>query len=555
MRLIRFFMRRSRPAVLLAILAGILSGATSAGLIALIHRTLDTAAPDLARMAWMFAALCALQVAGQVAAEILLLRLTEDTILDLRLEMGRRILAAPLRRLEDAGSHRLLATIAGDVRSIADAVTLSPLLFMNIAILLGCLFYMAWLSWQLFLFVFGFLTVVMFLYQQASRRGARFLAMARNSSDSVYGALRGLTEGTKELKLHAGRRRAFLRDILGESSRELRRYTVVGMLTYRTAGVIGRVMFMVLIGLLLFLAPSFLAVGREETNGFVLVILYMLMPLTALLNTLPNIGAAQVALNKVERLGLFLSESVSEKNEPMQLPAAPSWRSLEMAGVTHTYRTERDDDEFSLGPIDLTFRPGELVFIVGGNGSGKTTLAKLLVGLYTPESGEIRLDGEPVTDASLEWYRQHFTMVFSDFYLFDQLLGIGFPDLDVQAKSYLVKLGLDSKLKIEGGHLSTTGLSQGQRKRLSLLTAYLEDRPIYVFDEWAADQDPTFKAVFYRELLPELKRGGKTVFVITHDDHYFDLADRVVKLDSGQVDLDARGGGAAVRQEPRERVS
>ncbi len=551
MGLIRFFMRRSRSAVLLALLAGVLSGATSAGLIALIHVALDSGGSDLARVAWMFAALCVLQIGGQIAAEVLLLRLTEDTILDLRLEMGRRILSAPLRRLEDAGAHRLLATIAGDVRSIADAVTLSPLIFMNTAIILGCLGYMAWLSWQLLFFVLGFLVVVLFLYRQASRQGARFLQRARESSDSVYGALRGLTEGTKELKLHADRRRAFLRDVLGKPSAELRRYTVVGMLTYRTAGVIGRVMFMVLIGLLLFIAPALLQIDRQAINGFVLVILYMLMPLTALLNTLPNLGTAQVALSKVERLGLFLSENASEKNEPVALPAAPVWRELELAGVIHTYHSERDDHEFSLGPIDLAFRPGELVFIVGGNGSGKTTLAKLLVGLYTPEGGEIRLDGEPVTELTLERYRQLFTMVFSDFYLFDQLLGIEFPDLDVRAESYLRKLELHHKLKIEEGRLSTTGLSQGQRKRLSLLTAYLEDRPIYVFDEWAADQDPAFKAVFYRELLPELKRGGKTVFVITHDDHYFDLADRVIKLDTGQVALDT---GAAGWQAAREKA-
>ncbi|MCB1035646.1 MAG: cyclic peptide export ABC transporter, partial [Acidobacteria bacterium] len=79
-----------------------------------------------------------------------------------------------------------------------------------------------------------------------------------------------------------------------------------------------------------------------------------------------------------------------------------------------------------------------------------------------------------------------------------------------------------------------------QRKRLALVTALLEDRPVYLFDEWAADQDPEFKEVFYHQLLPELKARGKTAIVISHDDRYYDVADRVVKLDTGRVVSDHR---------------
>jgi putative ATP-binding cassette transporter len=180
-------------------------------------------------------------------------------------------------------------------------------------------------------------------------------------------------------------------------------------------------------------------------------------------------------------------------------------------------------------------RPGELLFLVGGNGSGKTTLAKLLTGLYAPEAGEVRLDGAPVTDATRDRYRELWTVVFSDAFVFDRLLGAVAPDLDARAREYLVRLQLDHKVTVSGGVLSTTELSQGQRKRLALLAAYLDDRPIYLFDEWASDQDPLFKEVFYRQLLPELKGRGKAVVVISHDDRYYDVADRVVKLENGRV--------------------
>jgi putative ATP-binding cassette transporter len=90
-------------------------------------------------------------------------------------------------------------------------------------------------------------------------------------------------------------------------------------------------------------------------------------------------------------------------------------------------------------------------------------------------------------------------------------------------------------VKVVDGAFSNRALSTGQRKRLALVVAYLEDRPFYLFDEWAADQDPSFKAVFYEQLLPELRARGKAVIVITHDDRYFDLADRLLKLDNGQI--------------------
>ncbi len=175
------------------------------------------------------------------------------------------------------------------------------------------------------------------------------------------------------------------------------------------------------------------------------------------------------------------------------------------------------------------------MFIAGGNGSGKTTLAKLLTGLYVPDSGQILWNGHPVTDQNREAYRQSFAAVFSDFYLFPSLLGIADADVDARADRYLEMLHLRHKVQVKDGRLSTLDLSQGQRKRLALLTAYLEDRPIYLFDEWAADQDPFFKEVFYRQLLPELKKRNKTAVVISHDDRYYDAADRIIKLDSGRI--------------------
>jgi putative pyoverdin transport system ATP-binding/permease protein len=191
---------------------------------------------------------------------------------------------------------------------------------------------------------------------------------------------------------------------------------------------------------------------------------------------------------------------------------------------------------FLLGPIDLSIRAGEVTFIVGGNGSGKSTLAKVMTGLYPPQSGGIYIDDVLVTEQNQEWYREHFSSIFHDFYLFEQCLGFDRANLDREVEDYLQQLQLDRKVSVNNGVLSTIDLSQGQRKRLALLVSYLEDRPIYLFDEWASDQEPLFRDLFYKQILVKLKQRGKAVIVITHDDRYFHLADRLIKLNYGKIE-------------------
>jgi putative ATP-binding cassette transporter len=223
----------------------------------------------------------------------------------------------------------------------------------------------------------------------------------------------------------------------------------------------------------------------------------------------------------------------------------PDWRTIRLENIRHTYENPEGENGFQLGPIDLTIEAGEVVFVTGGNGSGKTTLVKILAGLYSPDAGRIVVDGKPVCESGQDNHRQHFSAVFADFHLFEKLLGLS--TLDAEATEYLRHLRLDHKVKVEAGKLSTIRLSQGQKKRLALLTAYLEGRSIYLFDEWAADQDPNFREFFYREVIPGLKARGKTVIVVTHDERYFHLADRLIKLEFGRLISDGMTDAGGVR--------
>jgi putative pyoverdin transport system ATP-binding/permease protein len=258
----------------------------------------------------------------------------------------------------------------------------------------------------------------------------------------------------------------------------------------------------------------------------------MMTPLWNVIDTWPVIGRGTLAVERVKEVASLLDSRML----PAVAPRADlEWEQLQLKSIVFTYPAHDGSRPFQLGPLDFSLRPGEVVFVAGGNGSGKSTFAKVLTGLYPPDAGEIRLNGHRVSESTREWYHAYFSAIFSDFHLFDRLLGLSGPDLDARASDYLARLELEGKVQVENGLFSTTALSSGQRKRLALLTALLEDRPIYVFDEWAADQDAHFRDIFYTVLVPELRRKGKGVVVISHDDRYYRLGDRSLRLADGQM--------------------
>jgi putative ATP-binding cassette transporter len=264
--------------------------------------------------------------------------------------------------------------------------------------------------------------------------------------------------------------------------------------------------------------------------------MFLRTPISMILDAVPAVIRGHVALQAIDDLAL--GETVHFNMPPK---AAEPFRELRLSNVQYRYPGQSDEFAFQLGPIDLHVRRGELIFIVGGNGSGKSTLAKLLTGLYQPSEGTVALNGVTLDVSNSEWHREHFAAIFADFYLFADVLGENgqLDGLEERVDHYLQRLGLAHKVQFVDGRLSTTALSQGQRKRLALLLLMMEGREVLLLDEWAADQDPVFRHVFYHELLPELQAAGKTVIAITHDDRYFDVADRIYRLDYGQlVDYD-----------------
>lgn len=527
-----------------ATLAGMVGGAGVTGLLATINRGLHEPGGTSAPLLLAFAGLCVVALAGSILSDMGTNYVGQHVIARLREELGRKILTAPLDRLERYRTHRLVPVLTHDVDVISDFAFCFAPLAVSLTITLGCLAYLAILSWPMFLATALAVVIGSVIQYLARSRGLAGFNAARELEDEMQKNYRALAEGAKELRINRPRReRVFVHRLQGTAER-IRDVQIRSINLFVVAKGLGTSLFFIVIGVALAIHSVWPDPGSTTLSGFVLVILYMKGPLEVLIGNLPIVSRAQVAFQRIAELsGAFSTPEPDLALTDAGRPLA-GLRSIALDRVVYAFSPAEPGgatEPFVLGPIDLSLDEGELLFIVGDNGSGKTTLIKLLLGLYKPQSGKLLWNGAAVTDADRDDYRQLFTTVFADYFLFEDVLERD-GDRTGEAVRYLERLEIAHKVSIADGRFSTTDLSTGQRKRLALIQAWLEHRPVLVFDEWAADQDPTFRRIFYTEILPDLKRQGKTIVVISHDERYFHVADRVIRLDGGRLDTGLPGG-------------
>lgn len=543
MSLIGFLLRTSRGVVLLSITAAAISGLGGVGLIALVHSELGRANPSAGIVGLAFAGLCVLVASGRVVAQVAIARLGQGAVTAMAVRLCRKVLALPLARFEELDSSKLLAVLTEDIVIVAGSLSGIPQLAINIPLIAICLVYLGYLSPIILACGAGFATLAVGIYLALLAPAMRQIGDARAGQDALVGHFRTLIDGFRELKQHRGRSEAFLGRGLQPSAERVRERSIAAQTSFALAEGWGELSLFGFLGFLLFVLPLLHPIGRPTLIGAVLVVLYVIGPLDVTLTWLPALGRAKASIARIDALLPRLEVLDVDESSP---GPPPTFRdSLSVSDVTHAYRNEDGDRGFRLGPIDLTLSPGELVILAGGNGSGKTTLVKILTGLYGPDDGTIRLDGREIGESDRAAYRQLFSVVFADGHLFPDLHGLERDGLEVDAEAGLVRLGLAGRVRMEEASYSTTDLSQGQRRRLALLTALLEDRPVCVFDEWAANQDPESRRAFYQEILPELRAAGKALLVISHDEEYFDVADRVIRLREGRVSEEVGAGGRA----------
>lgn len=527
--------------------AGAFAGVTMLSLITKSIESLSKENLDVEYPFSVFLVVVIFAMAFQIFSQYILLRLSSTIVYDVKKSMLQRVLATGYEKIEKIGGHRIMAVMEDDVHSLSSGLLMLPGLVSSAVTVFLCVGYMIYSSLQLFLFVAIFMLAIIVVSKTMLRYAMVHQTALRETSDTFFSALEALTNGGKEIKLNSNRRRFFYLIEMLPLFDEIREKTVKAETLFIILGTMTSIIVFFMIGSIVYGARFFLPeLQIEILISFVLVVLYMVGPLSSLVGVMDQVNEIQVSLKKIEGLGL------ADRTQ-FELPPASTrkvggrWASVRLEEVCFTYADSVDQQEehgdqhqyaFSLGPLSTEFRAGEITFITGGNGSGKTTFAKLLCGLYSATSGDILLDGQIIeADTKLEDYKNGISAIFSDFFVFEQLLNDqGEPANDTLIANHINKLQLDHKVSTMGGKLSSINLSQGQRKRLMLLHSYSADAHVCLYDECAADQDPEFKRYFYTELLPELKQLGKIVIVISHDDHYFHAADKVIKFVDGVLD-------------------
>lgn len=527
---------RSAPMV---VVLSFLSGGANAVVILLITSSLFSDI-KLEYQVYYYVLAFFIYILGRKLIQTRLIRITFQIVYDLRMRLIRKVFLTSYQRFEDLESGRIFATLNNDTGQVASSANLFVGLITSFITTICAFVYLFSIAFWATAVTLGVVIAIATLYAVVGARARVYFEQARDTQNVYMSLMNGLVDGFKELSLKTNKKKQYERDI-SDTSEEFKDRMAIASINFVNAFLVGESLLLAVLGAVSFAIPRlFPDISTFTLMSFIMVLLYLIGPVNVILHSIPQLTQIRVAWGRVKTFETDLPANIDP--EKMISPLKPAVKRtvdrLVAKDVLFTYESENEDEEaFSVGPLDFEAQKGEITFIIGGNGSGKTTLAKLLTGLYPPESGTVQLEGDDVDKE--EEVSEYFSAVFSGFHLFRKLYDVDLSEQIMmdRANEHLQLLNLDSRVEIEDNQFSTIDLSGGQRKRLALLQCYLEDSPIYLFDEVAADQDPEFRRFFYRDLLQRMKAEGKIVIAITHDDHYFDVADKIIKMDMGKIEM------------------
>ncbi|WP_232230139.1 cyclic peptide export ABC transporter [Bacillus sp. J37] len=533
--LLTFFPKKKEKSFLKPIVLGVVSGVGNAFVIFIINEAIVRTNNLTNGLLFYFVIAILMYVVGQRYVRSMLVNLTNEIIYEKRIELIDKLLNTRFSILEGMERGRVEATLNNDTEVISRSIGIVISGATNLITLVFCFLYLGVMNvYALFLSI-AIIVFLAILYLFVGNRANKIMEETRDLQNVFFGFITDMLNGFKELTLNIKKRRDFRKGIQ-ESCNSYKEKRNIYQLRYSDIFVLGELLFVLVIGCVVFVFPEiFKQMDQIMLSNYVFVFLYMTGPVNQLLDSVPHFAQIRVSWDRIKHMNKELNSLEEHPTDGHHFNESESIQ-LRLIDVTYSYHGANDlpHSSFEVGPINYEFRSGSIVFITGGNGSGKSTLAKLLTGLYEPDAGHITLNGESILPVELG---QYYSAIFGDYHLFDRFYGIDWQAKEVEMNYYLERLELQDKLQIQNGVFSTTKLSTGQKKRLALLITYLEDKPICLFDEWAADQDPEYRRFFYEVLLPEMKASGKCIIAITHDDHYFHLADHMIKMDMGQMSV------------------
>ncbi|MEM7585924.1 MAG: cyclic peptide export ABC transporter [Acidobacteriota bacterium] len=478
----------------------------------------------------------------------------ENIIHRARARISARMRRSELRHFEEVDKTKLFGVLASDTQMLTESAKTVIGSLSAIILLVFGLVYIAYLSMSAFWTLAGVLGVGVLWFLASERRVSQQFREMREVEDDYFSLLRQAADGFPELRINRQRRDDYYDNYLDATAQDARKRKVNVAYLGNTNRVFASSFLYIILAVIIFILPAFVEQGEDETLQIVSVILFLIGPIGEIVVAVPHLARAENIIKRLRNIESMLvngaegSATIEDEQQADEAGAedtsnggagsdgvARGFQSIGCEGLEFSYVDATGRPTFTVGPVDFELERGEVVFLVGGNGTGKTTLLKLLCGLYQPTEGTLMINGEQIYRSDLPRYRANFSIILQDYHLFDRLYGL--PDFDMRRVEELRReLLLEPVVDVSpDGRFSTLKLSTGQKKRLALLVSELEDRPILLFDEWAADQDPEHRRYFYNEYLPSLAARGKTVLAATHDDQYFGAADRVLRVSDGKL--------------------
>lgn len=469
-----------------------------------------------------------------------LIVITNEIAYEKRMNIIDKIMCSSYQAIENIGRERVFSGLNNDCAEIVQMPGIIVNFVSNMLTLIFCLAYL--LARNIWVFIASIVIIFLngFINIYTSKSASKYWEKNRDVQDTYYSLMQNLVNGFKELVLNKTRRVEFSLDMkkFTRLSTELNKVAAIKFLNFDMYNVL---MYNLVFGVVVFLFPLLIFdIDTNQLRENLFIVFYMIGPFGAVTDAVPRLTQLNVNMRRINKLIEDLEkESTSYLSSPLQSSInITSPMTIQLQDILFRYKPKENNEEvevneFLLGPLSCSFHSGESTYITGGNGSGKSTMGKLIAGLYAPIEGKILVNGHSI---ALQELNELFASVYSDFNLFKKLYGINYKQDHKRIMEYLEMMQIGNKVELtDKGEFSNINLSAGQRKRLAFVISCLEDKPFLILDEWAAEQDPQFRRYFYEELLPMLKRQGKGVIVITHDDRYFDRADQLIKLERGKM--------------------
>lgn len=527
-RLIQHLFARAPMPVLAGVVAGIVAGIAAGASMGALERALAQPEHRMAA-APAFVGFAVLQLVAALASWRWIFGSVQRGLAAIRADVARHVAHAALDDVEQLGLGPIMATLTDDTNYVGEGAAAWIAMLRSAFAVVAVLALLLVRAPHIAVHTLATLVLTAGVVFAVHRIAERMLAKSREATDEVHAGMRALVQGAHELLLHAERRREFEADALQMPLRRAKRNSWPAWSFASLPGALASTLVLVEVGVVLFSRDPRMDIAQRL--GVAALLVYLVVEMDGLAHNLPKVFAAELALARIQLLREKLPRVLPDD---VLAPCAELTALAIAAGEVE--RAQPGDEPFRIGPLDLELRRPEVVFLTGANGAGKSTLVRALLGQMPLVAGTRVVDSRVIGAPDLERYRQFFSYVSSTPHVFAGLAGV---DRDVlrgeRASRWIARLELEALIDVHSASVVPEQTSSGEHKRIALLAAILEDRPVLVLDEWAAEQDPDWRRRFYRDLLPELRAEGKLVFAISHDDRYFDVADRVLKLADGRV--------------------